>query len=244
LQTPAFNKDVYATSTAEPETIWADTSEPLTSNAGLASSVDTPPSSVTDFITPDMISPLQYGDLADLGLISWTPAGLIRWSLEVMQVSTGTPWFWTIVAGTVFWRLVLLPLSIKGSQNVARMTIHAPELEAAKKRLNAASSKRKADLEQAIVGMRDAYAKAGISPGSMFLVQFVQLPIMIGLFFAIKGMCEHPVEQLRHSGFDFLPDLTAITSVADPYFILSIIMMAAMNFQIKVCEAIHVSFLC
>jgi len=239
-----FIEDAYATSTAEPETIWVDTSEPLTINADLASSVDTPPSSITDIITPDMISPLQYGDLADLGLISWTPAGLIRWSLEVMQVSTDIPWFWTIVAGTVFWRIVLLPFSIKGSRDVARMTVHAPKLEAAKKRLNAASSKGKAELEQAMIGLQDAYAEAGVSPGSMLLMPFVQLPVIIGLFIGIKGMCEHPVEQLRHSGFDFLPDLTAITSVADPYFILPIMMVTAMNFQMKVCEAIHVSFLC
>ncbi|KIM75660.1 hypothetical protein PILCRDRAFT_91999 [Piloderma croceum F 1598] len=230
LQTPAFNEN---TSTAEPEPIWAGTSEPLTSNAELASSVDAPPSSVTDFITPDMVPPLQYGDLADLGLISWTPAGLIRWSFEVMQVSTGIPWFWTIVAGTIFWRIILLPLNIRGSRNVARMTIHAPELEAANKRLKSTAGKEGPDRQRAMKELADVYAKAGVSPRSVFLVPLVPLPVMIGLFFGVKGMCEHPIEQLKHSGFDLLPDLTAITSVADPYFILPIIVVATMNLQMK-----------
>ena len=199
---------------------------------------------MTDIITPDVISALQYGDLADLGLISWTPAGLIRWSLEVMQVSTGIPWFWTIVAGTVFWRMILLPLNIKGSQNTARLALHAPELEAAKKRVNAAYSKGGAERVQAMRELQDTYAKTGVSPGSMLLAPFAQLPVMFGLFFGIKGMCEHPIEQLKHSGFDFLPDLTVTTSVADPYFILPIILVAGMNFQMKVCEAIRALFLC
>jgi YidC/Oxa1 family membrane protein insertase len=242
LQTPAFIEDVHATSTAEPETIWADTSEPLTSNADLASSVDTPPSSVTDIITSNMVPPLQYGDLADLGLIGWNPAGLIRWSLEVMQVSTGIPWFWTIVAGTILWRIVLLPFNINGSRNVARMNTHAPELEAAKARM-AAAIREGADKQQAAQEMTDVYRKTGISPSSMILTPFAPIPILIGLFIGVKGMCEHPIEQLKHSGFDLLPDLTAITSVADPYFISPIIIIALMNFQAKVCKAISLCFL-
>jgi YidC/Oxa1 family membrane protein insertase len=242
LQTPAFIEDVHATSTAEPETIWADTSEPLTSNADLASSVDTPPSSVTDIITSDMVPPLQYGDLADLGLIGWNPAGLIRWSLEVMQVSTGIPWFWTIVASTILWRIVELPFYIKTSRNVARIDTYEPELDAAKARM-AAAIREGADKQQAAKEM-DVYRKVAISIGSVMLTSFVSFSTNIGLLLGVHGMCKHPIEQLKHSGFDLLPDLTAITSVADPYFISSIIIIALTNFLAKVCKAISLCFLC
>ena len=226
-------EDTAASTIAPPEPIWADTNEPMASDlADGLSSVDAPPSSA---ITPDIIPPLQYGDLADLGLIGWNPAGLIRWSLEVIQVSTGMPWFWVIVTGTAFWRVVVFPLTVKASQNAARMAAHAPALEAAKNRLNAAAKDGDpAKKTAAVAGMAEAYAKAGVSPMSMLFVPLAQLPIAFGVFLGIKGMCDFPVEQMKYSGLDLLPDLTAITNVADPYYLLPILAAAMMNIQIKV----------
>jgi YidC/Oxa1 family membrane protein insertase len=179
--------------------------------------------------------PMQYGDLANLGLIGWNPAGLARWSLELIQVSTGMPWFWTIVAGTAFWRLFVLPLTIMSSKNTVRLTTNADKLDAAKNRLLEARKTNDANkLNAAVKGMRETYKHIGVSPSLMFVPLFAQMPIAFGVFFGIKGMCELPVEQLTSSGLELLPDLTAITYVADPYCVLPIMGIVAMNIQMKV----------
>jgi YidC/Oxa1 family membrane protein insertase len=154
------------------------------------------------------------------------------------------PWFWTIVVGTAFWRIVVLPLTLKGTQNTARVIRHGPALEAAKTRLNAAIKEGNVAYKTAAVqGLSDTYAKARITPSSMVLVPLAQLPIAFGLFLGIKKMCEFPVEQLKYSGIDLLPDLTAITSVADPYYIMPILATVALNIQMMVCSTIRLSLL-
>ena len=182
---------------------------------------------------------MQYGDLANLGLIAWNPAGLVRWSLELINVSTGIPWFWTIVAGTAFWRMVVLPLTIMSSKNTVRLTMNGDKLDAAKIRIQEArDSKDPIKMNAAIQGMRDTYKDIGVSPSLMFVPLLAQMPIAFGVFFGVKGMCEFPVEQLKSSGFDLLPDLTAITYIADPYCILPVMGVVAINIQMKVCRHI------
>ena len=50
---------------------------------------------------------LKYGSLAALGLAGWPPAGLSLWMLEPVDVSTGLPWFRTIIACVLFWRQLI-----------------------------------------------------------------------------------------------------------------------------------------
>jgi YidC/Oxa1 family membrane protein insertase len=153
-------------------------------------------------------------------------------------------WFWTIVAGTAFWRVVVLPLSIKSSRNSARLAIHGAAIQAASKRLtDAAKEEDPKKRAAAAKGVREAYAMAGVTPSSAILVPFLQIPVAFGVFFGIKGMCQFPVEQLKHGGLEFLPDLTAITSVVDPYYLLPIITVAMLNVHFKVRGAVHVSIL-
>jgi YidC/Oxa1 family membrane protein insertase len=205
------------------------------------SSLDTQFSAVTDVVTQNVIPPLQYGDLANLGLIGWNPAGLIRWSLELIQVSTGMPWFWTIVAGTAFWRILMLPVSIKSTRNAALVAIHEPALLAARDEYNATFQKDHPGARDAAVKeLQQAYRKAGVSPLLVF-VPFLQLPVALGVFFGIRGMCDHPVQQLKQSGLDFLPDLTAITSAADPYFTLPILAVVLMDVGMRVCGIVRAS---
>ena len=77
------------------------------------------------------IPPLQYGDLADLGLTSfWTPAGWVRYSFEVLHVTTGMPWFYVIVAGSMLWRLVATKLTIVSTRNASLLRPYASEMRA------------------------------------------------------------------------------------------------------------------
>ncbi|KZP24381.1 hypothetical protein FIBSPDRAFT_857013 [Athelia psychrophila] len=194
------------------------------------------------------LPPLQPGDLSALGLISYTPAGLIRWSLEVLHTTTHLPWFWTICGGTLAWRVLLLPLTVRAMRNAARMVRHGPALQQASEEFKAAvAATSDPGARAAAMGkMMGVYAAAGVNPRTMMLAPIVQLPVVLGLFIGIKGMCEHPVAQLAASGVDLasvpalasfsgilpnLSDLTMLTSAADPYLLLSLLSVLLMNAQ-------------
>lgn len=174
---------------------------------------------------------LQYGDLAALGLVSWTPAGLIRWSLELINVATGLPWFWTIVAGSIFWKVILVPLSVQGLKNSARLLPLQPKIKVFQEELEVIrASGDKIALQRHALKMRQAYSEAGVSLGTSALIPFVQIPVTLGMFFGVKAMCALPVVQLAYSGLSILPDLT----VPGPYMVLPILLCAAVNAQISV----------
>lgn len=178
-----------------------------------------------------VLPPLEFGDLASLGLISWTPAGLIRWSLELLNVSTGLPWFHTIILGTLLWRVLLAPLSIQTLRNTARLLPIQPRIvEVQGEMQRAKESGDKLALQRVALKMAKLYKDAGVSFGSTMLSPFVQIPVTFGLFFGIRKMCALPVVQLTNSGVSFLPDLT----VADPYMILPLAVCAVVNLQISV----------
>lgn len=84
------------------------------------------------------------------------------------------------------------------------------------------------------VELREVYTKAGLNPLTALASPFMQIPIGMGVFFGIKKMCEFPVEQLKDSGFELIPDLTVMTSVADPYYVIAALAVVLMNAQIKV----------
>jgi len=174
---------------------------------------------------------LQYGDLAALGLISWTPAGLVRWSLELINVSTGLPWFWTIVAGAVAWRVILLPASIKTYRFSSRVALIQPQLNALIEKVQAAQKSKDVMAMQKInVERQNLFKSIGESPFGGLAGPLVQLPFTIGMFLGVRKMCLLPVEQLHDSGVSWLPDLT----MADPTGILPVVFATTMFWQVTV----------
>lgn len=232
VQTRAFSRTVPALSTTTASAAVASTSL----DQGTTATVDAAgPASLSSEILENAIShlppALQYGDLAALGLIGWSPAGIVRWSLELINVSTGLPWFWTIVAGSLFWRFALVPLTIAGIRNSARLLPLQSKILKSQEEMK--KIREKGDtlaLQKQALKMRKTYQDAGVNLGITALSPFVQIPVTLGIFFGIKRMCELPVLQLAHSGLSILPDLT----VPDPYMALPIALCAAVNFQISV----------
>ena len=183
------------------------------------------------FDTLAALTPLQYGDLTALGLTGWTPAGLSSWMLELVNVSSGLPWFHTIIAGTVLARLLLLPFSIKQLRNSAALAPHQPRLLELKAELDKAyRTGDKIGVQRVALKQRRVYEESGVSMLPMLLMPFVQLPVTLGMFFGVKKLCTLPLEQLHWSGVSFLPDLT----VADPFYVLPVAAAVLMNVQLKV----------
>lgn len=186
-------------------------------------------SSISDTLIS--IAPLQYGDLAALGLAHWTPSGICQWMLEIINVSTGMPWFYTIIAGTVLSRVLLLPFSIQQLRNSARLAPYQGRLMQIKDEMNRSRETRDPlAMQKVALKQRKVYEEAGVSMLPMLATPFVQLPVTLGMFFAVKGLCTLPLQQLMWSGVSFLPDLT----VAEPYYILPIAAAVCMNAQLTV----------
>ncbi|CAL1698243.1 unnamed protein product [Somion occarium] len=173
-------------------------------------------------------SPMNYGDLAALGLISWSPAGVTRWGMEALHVSTGLPWGWTIVAATVLTRVVLFPFSVMQLRNTARMAPHQAEINALREELNQARGNKLA-IQRAMLKQQMLNKKMGVNMLSVALTPFIQLPVTLGMFFGVKKLCDIGLEQLKTSGWEWLPNLT----LADPTFILPIATTVVMNMQLS-----------
>jgi len=177
-----------------------------------------------------VIPPLQYGDLAELGLTGWSPAGIIRWSFEILQVSSGMPWFYTIIAGTLFWRVIILPANIMSLRNSSRLLPYTDQLQAVTTEWKQVDTGDRLALQRVSLKRQKIYEQARARVLPSIIMPFVQIPVTLGLFFAVRKMTLLPVEQLKQSGVSFLPDLT----MADPYYILPILSTIAINVQMTV----------
>jgi YidC/Oxa1 family membrane protein insertase len=179
--------------------------------------------------TPGM---LQYGDLAAMGLAGWSPAGIIRWTFELINVGTGLPWFWTIVAGSLFWRLFLVPVTVKGLQNSSRLLPIQPQIQVHQANIEKAKARKDTiALQSEAIKMQKLYKDAGVNLFAGFLVPVVQVPVSLGLFFGVKKLCTEVPQLATYSGLDILPNL----AVPDPYFVLPAMLCAAINAQVIVC---------
>lgn len=173
---------------------------------------------------------LNYGDLAALGFSHWTPAGLCQWGMELIQVSTGMPWFWAIVATTLFTRLIILPFNINSLRITARLAPFQPRLTELRAKMSEINNRDPIALQRISLQQKKIYEEAQVSMLQPLLVPALQLPLSLGMFFGVKRLCELPLQQLQVGGLSFLPDLT----VADPTYLLPIAMAALINVQLSV----------
>ncbi|CDO68767.1 hypothetical protein BN946_scf184989.g33 [Trametes cinnabarina] len=151
--------------------------------------------------------------------------------MELIHVSTGLPWFWTIVSATVLSRIILFPFTVKQMQGTAALAPYQEEIASIRDEMALAQKRRDTlGMQRAALRQKMIYEKAGVSFGGMALAPFIQLPVTLGMFFGVKKLCDLPVEQLKYSGFEWVPDLT----VVDPTWTLPIIATVLMNLQITV----------
>lgn len=196
---------------------------------------------------PDVVPPIQLGDFADLGLTGWGLGGIFVRTFEWIIVFTGVAPFYAIILGTLFWRLAVVPFSIRQYRDAAKLR---GSEEIANVRAAYAAARKTGDTNQeqiAALKVNNAHKKLGVNPFIFGPLAFVQLIPSTGVFLAIRNMCLLPVEQLKHSGVSFLPDLTLLsgTPACDPYYMVPILGVIAINLQMKVWNVNGVlNFLC
>lgn len=124
-------------------------------------------------------------------------------------------WGWAIILLTVFVKVVLFPLTRASYKSMAKMKALAPRME----KLKAQYGDDKVKLQQAMMAM---YREEKVNPVGGCLPMLLQIPVFIGLYWALLGSVE-----LRQAHFLWISDL----SRPDPYYILPVVLAGTMFLQ-------------
>ncbi|PSJ80777.1 membrane protein insertase YidC [Neisseria iguanae] len=150
----------------------------------------------------------------DYGKVHWFASPLF-WLLNKLHDLIGN-WGWAIVALTIIVKAVLYPLTNASYRSMAKMRAAAPKLQAIKDKYG---DDRMAQ-QQAMMQM---YKDEKINPLGGCLPMLLQIPVFIGLYWALFAS----VELRQAPWLGWIQDL----SRPDPWFILPLIMAATMFAQ-------------
>ena len=169
-----------------------------------------PAESNLDKITPGLGLSVDYGWLT---IIAKPMFWMMTWLHSLVQ-----NWGLAIILLTVLIKLLFFPLSAASYRSMAKMRVVAPKLEKIKLQYGD-------DREKLNRAMMDLYKTEKINPLGGCLPVLIQIPVFIALYWSIL----ESVEMRYAPFFGWITDL----SVADPYYILPIIMGASMILQSK-----------
>src|SRR5574343_479289 len=144
-------------------------------------------------------------------------AAPIFWALEAIHKLVGN-WGWAIVVLTILIKAVFFPLSAASYRSMAKMKTLTPRLQQLKERYG--DDKQRLNQE-----MMKLYQTEKVNPLGGCLPILIQIPVFIALYWVLLGA----VEMRDAPWILWIKDLAS----ADPYYILSIIMMVSMFVQTK-----------
>jgi len=163
----------------------------------------------------DKIAP-GLGLSVDYGWLTIISAPLF-WLMSKIHLLVNN-WGIAIILLTFLIKLAFFPLSAASYRSMAKMRVVAPKLEKIKQQYGD-------DREQLNRAMMELYKTEKINPLGGCLPMLIQIPVFIGLYWAILESVE-----LRYAPFfGWITNL----SVADPYYVLPLIMGASMLIQTK-----------
>ncbi|KAK0440153.1 60Kd inner membrane protein-domain-containing protein [Armillaria borealis] len=191
------------------------------------------PSSIpTDVVseTANIIPPLQFGDLTSLGLISWSPPSFFRLMFEGINVTTGLPWFWTIIIGSIIARGVVVPFALSALRQNQRLGVISPKLKNLQEQMTLAKEKRDTVMQQkSALQIGSLMSTAQVKPMMLILGQAVTFAVSVSAFVGVQKMVALPVPQLTQSGVFLLPDLTTPMPIPMNLLIGSLIFLQVRN---------------
>ncbi|CAM6095028.1 unnamed protein product [Calypogeia fissa] len=145
------------------------------------------------------------------------PTAFIQYVIDGVHASTGLPWWASIVATTVAIRILVLPVMIYQMKSTARLTLLRPELEKLTNRIKESNYDPK-EVEDNQVRMKALFVKHKTTPFSPILGAFIQAPLFMCFFFAIRNMAEK-MESFKTGGALWFTDL----STPDSLFIMPVL---------------------
>lgn len=162
------------------------------------------------------LKPLATGleQTVDYGIF-WPISKFLFWVLDSLYKVIGN-WGWSIIALTILVKIALLWIANKSYYSMAKMRVVAPRIQALKDEYGD-------DRMRMSQEMMKIYKEEQVNPMAGCLPVLLQMPIFLALYWVLVETVE-----LRHAPWiGWIHDL----STMDPYFILPLIMGAAMYFQ-------------
>jgi YidC/Oxa1 family membrane protein insertase len=127
-----------------------------------------------------------------------------RHVLNWLHFSVGLPWAWSIVALTVIVRMLLVPLTVKQIHSMQNLQRYAPQMKEIQKKYKQDKAKQNKELMK-------FYRENQINPAASCLPMLVQLPVFLGLYYALRHFSKEPAA-LHPGNLSFLH---FIPSIAD-----------------------------
>jgi YidC/Oxa1 family membrane protein insertase len=131
-------------------------------------------------------------------------------------------WGWSIMICTVLIKLVFYKLTATSGRSMAKMRKLAPRMKALQER-------HKDDRQALSQAMMELYKREKVNPAAGCLPILIQMPF----FFAFYWVLIESVEMRQAPFMLWINDL----SVRDPFYVLPILMGAAMLFQMRLSPA-------
>jgi YidC/Oxa1 family membrane protein insertase len=131
-------------------------------------------------------------------------------------------WGWAIILVTVLIKLVFYKLTATSGRSMAKMRKLAPRMKALQERY-------KDDRQALSQAMMEMYKREKVNPAAGCLPILIQMPF----FFAFYWVLIESVEMRQAPFMLWIDDL----SVRDPFFVLPLLMGAAMFFQMRLNPA-------
>jgi len=129
-------------------------------------------------------------------------------------------WGWAIILFTLLVKLILFPLSYKGMMSMQKLKDLAPKMKELKE-------KHKGDPAKLNSQMMEMYKKNGANPMGGCLPMLLQIPVFFALYRVLLNADELQGAPWIHGWIENL-------AIADPYYILPVLMGVSMWFQQKI----------
>ncbi len=129
-------------------------------------------------------------------------------------------WGWAIILFTLLVKLVLFPLSYKGMMSMQKLKDLAPKMKELKE-------KHKGDPAKLNAQMMEMYKKNGANPMGGCLPMLLQIPVFFALYRVLLN-----ADELQ--GAVWISGWIDNLAIADPYYILPVLMGVSMWFQQKI----------
>lgn len=165
---------------------------------------------------------------------AWLPTRTLQWILESVHHGSGLAWWQSIMLTTVGIRAATFPIMLMQIKNTYRLSQARPEVEHLVAHLKEEQAKGNpnatADYQQQVMRV---WQKYNANPLKSMASIFVQAPLLIGFFSAIRGLAAAKVPSMVEGGTLWFHDLT----VADPTYALPIISAASFLLMIELNAA-------
>jgi len=129
-------------------------------------------------------------------------------------------WGWAIILFTLLVKLILFPLSYKGMMSMQKLKDLAPKMKELKE-------KHKGDPAKMNAQMMEMYKKNGANPMGGCLPMILQIPVFFALYRVLLNADELQGAPWIHGWINNL-------AIADPYYVLPVLMGVTMWFQQRI----------